>query len=83
MGFDRKAFKHGQIVRNAEGRRLGIIAVCGEEQLYLVKNGWSHHHFGVKYTQVAGIADGDVVLKRGEEHLADSAPAGSPRRPPR
>jgi hypothetical protein len=74
--FDRKSFKHGQIVRNASGRRIGIIDVCGEEKLYLRKNGWTHHWFTVAFAQVAGIQDGDVVLKQGEEHVEPVGPAG-------
>lgn len=69
--FDRRSFKSGMFVRAADGKKLGTIAVCGDQKLYLRKSAFSHQRFAAPWSAVEKISRGEVFLKAGQDALED------------
>lgn len=67
--MDTRGIAEGMTVRSSDGKKLGTVIECGTEQFLVEKGLFFPTDYGIRYEEVASVADGEVHLRLTEAEL--------------
>ncbi|WP_437589046.1 YsnF/AvaK domain-containing protein [Sorangium sp. So ce1000] len=62
--------KQGMLVRSSDGEKLGNVVRIDESRFEIEKGFFFPKEYAVRYDEVSGIRDGEVILMHGRDQLA-------------
>jgi hypothetical protein len=67
--FERTQVKEGMVVRSQDGEKLGRVSAVGEDAFHIEKGLFFPKDYLVRFSEVAGVRDGELVLSHGRASL--------------
>jgi uncharacterized protein (TIGR02271 family) len=67
--FDRTQVKEGMVVRSQDGEKLGRVSAVSADAFHIEKGLFFPKDYLVRFSEVAGLRDGELVLAHGRDSL--------------
>lgn len=67
--FERSQVKEGMVVRSQDGEKLGRVFAVAEDAFHIEKGLFFPKDYLVRFSEVAGLRDGELVLAHGRDSL--------------
>jgi uncharacterized protein (TIGR02271 family) len=67
--FERSQVKEGMVVRSQDGEKLGRVFAVAEDAFHIEKGLFFPKDYLVRFSEVAGVRDGELVLAHGRDSL--------------
>jgi uncharacterized protein (TIGR02271 family) len=67
--FERSQVKEGMVVRSQDGEKLGRVFAVTEDAFHIEKGLFFPKDYLVRFSEVAGVRDGELVLSHGRDSL--------------